>query len=153
VGTLTTLIEGKLVAFDSAPLIYYLEKHPRYLHLSRELFGAIQRQAAIGLTSILTLLEVLVVPLRAGRESVANDNRRVLIHTKGLTLYPVDHAIGERAAKIRADNAWLRTPDALQIATAVEHGAQVIVTNDNRWKRLREIPVVVFDDYLRVTAE
>lgn len=152
-GKLTSLIEGKLVAFDSAPLIYYLEKHPRYLPLSRELFGAIGRQLAVGTTSVLALLEVLVVPLRAGRESLASDYQRVLNHTKGLTLYPVDHAVCERAAKIRADNPWLRTPDALQIATAVEHGGQLIVTNDNRWKRLREIPVVVFDDYLNVATE
>ena len=102
------------------------------------------------MTSILTLLEVLVVPLRAGHESLASDYRRVLNHTKGLTLYPVDHAVCERAAKMRADHPWLRTPDALQIATAVEHGAQIIVTNDNRWKRLKEIPVVVLEDYVTV---
>jgi predicted nucleic acid-binding protein len=153
VAKLTSLIEGKLVAFDSAPLIYYLEKHPRYLPLSRELFGAMASQLTVGLTSVLTLLEVLVVPLRAGAESLANDYRRMLNHTRGLTLYPVDHAVSERAAKMRADNPWLRTPDALQIATALEHGAQLIVTNDNRWKRLREIPVVVFDDYLAVAPE
>jgi predicted nucleic acid-binding protein len=152
VGKLTSLIEGKLVAFDSAPLIYYLEKHPRYLPLSREFFGAIGRQLTVGLTSILTLLEVLVVPLRAGRESLASDYRRVLNHTKGLTLYPVDGAICERAAKMRADHPWLGTPDALQIATAVEHGAQLIVTNDSGWKRLKEIPVVVLQDYLTVGA-
>jgi predicted nucleic acid-binding protein len=150
VGKLTSLIEGKLVAFDSASLIYYLEKHPRYLPLSRELFGAIVRQIAIGMTSILTLLEVPVVPLRAGRESLASDYRRLLSHTRGLTLFPVDQAICERAAKVRADHLWLRTPDALQVATALEHGAHLIVTNDNRWKRLKEIPVVVLADHLAV---
>jgi hypothetical protein len=96
VGKLTSVIEGNLVAFDSAPLIYYLEKHPRYLPLSRELFEAIGRQLAVGMTSILTLLEVLVVPLRAGHESLASDYRRLLNHTKGLTLYPVDGIICER---------------------------------------------------------
>jgi predicted nucleic acid-binding protein len=54
---------------------------------------------------------------------------------------------------MRADHRWLRTPDALQVATAVEHGAHVIVTNDSRWKRLREIAVVVFDDYLTAAPE
>jgi len=150
VGKLTSLIEGKLVAFDSAPLIYYLEEHPRYLPLSRELFGAMAQQQTVGLTSVLTLLEVLVVPLRAGRETLASEYRRILSHSRGLTLFPIDQAICERAAKVRAENAWLRTPDALQIATAIEHGAQVIVTNDRRWKRLKEIPVVVLEDYLAI---
>ena len=149
-GNLTSLIEGKLVAFDSAPLIYYLEEHPRYSAVSNELFDAIREKVVLGLTSILTLMEVLVLPLRAGRGSLANDYRRLLNHTRGLTLFPVDRAICERAAKVRADHSWLRTPDALQVATALEHGAQVIVTNDNRWKRLKEIPVVVLEDYLTV---
>jgi hypothetical protein len=38
VGKLTTLIDGKLVAFDTAPLIYYIEEHPEYLPLADELF-------------------------------------------------------------------------------------------------------------------
>jgi predicted nucleic acid-binding protein len=152
VGKLTSVVEGKLVAFDSAPLIYYLEEHPRYSVLSNELFDAIRENRTVGLTSVLTLMEVLVLPLRAGRKGLANDYRRLLSHTKGLTLFPVDQAISERAAKVRADHSWLRTPDALQVATALEHGAHLIVTNDNRWKRLKEIPVVVLADYLTVGA-
>jgi predicted nucleic acid-binding protein len=148
VGQLSDAIKGKLVAFDSAPLIYYLEEHPRYSALTNELFGAIRENLALGLTSILTLMEVLVLSLRAGRESLANDYRRLLSNTRGLTLFPVDRAICEQGAKVRADHSWLRAPDALQVATALEHGAQVIVTNDNRSKRLKEIPVVVLEDYL-----
>ncbi len=152
-GTLTSLIEGRLVAFDNAPLIYYLEEHPRYTGLSDELFDAIRENRALGLTSVLTLLEVLVLPLRAGRSGLASDYRRVLSQTKGITLFPVDRAVCERAAQMRADHHWLRTPDALQVATAVEHGAHVIVTNDNRWKRLNEIQVIVFEDHLTVAPE
>ena len=63
-GQLTTLITGKLVAFDSAPLIYYIEEHPDYLPLADQLFGAIDSGLARGMTSVLTLQEVLVKPLR-----------------------------------------------------------------------------------------
>jgi hypothetical protein len=31
VGQLASLIAGKLVAFDTGPLIYYIEEHPDYL--------------------------------------------------------------------------------------------------------------------------
>lgn len=147
-GKLTSLIDDKLVAFDTAPLIYYLEEHPRYSPVCNELFDAIREGRTFGLTSILTLAEVLILPLRAGRDSLASDYRRVLSHTRGITLLPVDQAICERAARMRADHLWLRTPDALQVATALEHGANLIVTNDNRWSRLKEIPVVVLEDCL-----
>ena len=39
-GELTNLIAGKLVAFDTAPLIYYIEEHPHYLPIVDELFNA-----------------------------------------------------------------------------------------------------------------
>ena len=55
-GQLTTLITGKLVAFDTAPLIYYIEEHPDYLTLADELFEAFDTGATRGMTSVLTLL-------------------------------------------------------------------------------------------------
>ena len=87
-GTLTSLIEGKLVVFDSAPLIYYLEEHPRYAILSDELFDAVREGRALGLTSVLTLLEVLVLPLRAGRSGLASSYRQTLSQTKGIFPFP-----------------------------------------------------------------
>jgi hypothetical protein len=41
VGQLTSLISGKLVAFDTGPLIYYIEEHPDYLSRADELFSAL----------------------------------------------------------------------------------------------------------------
>ena len=40
-GKLSSLVEGKLIAFDSAPLIYYIEEHPEYLAVADELFDAL----------------------------------------------------------------------------------------------------------------
>jgi hypothetical protein len=52
VGRLTTLIADRTVAFDSAPLIYYIEAHADYLTLADELFDAIDQGQARGLTSV-----------------------------------------------------------------------------------------------------
>ena len=41
-GELTALITGKLVAFDTAPLIYYIEENQEYLPLADDLFSAIE---------------------------------------------------------------------------------------------------------------
>lgn len=100
------------------------------------------------MTSVLTLLEVLVKPLRTGRRDLAGDYRRILCNTRGVAIYAINQSICERAAELRADNIWLRTPDAVQVATALEHGAEVIVTNDERWKRLTQIPIIVMKDYI-----
>lgn len=140
-------MRGKLVAFDSAPLIYFLEDHPQYTEPADELFGSIKERHTSGLTSVISLLEVLVLPLRRGRKDLAEQYRRLLLHTRAVIVVPIDEAVCEVAAQLRASHTWLRTPDALQVATALSRKADLIVTNDDRWKRLTEIQVIVLKDY------
>jgi predicted nucleic acid-binding protein len=149
VGQLTPLIAGKLVAFDTGPLIYYIEEHPDYLSAADELFGALDSGAAQGMTSVLTLQEVLVKPLRESREALAEKYRQVLTRSVNVKLYDVDQSICETAARLRAKYIWLRTPDALQLATAIRHHAQIVVTNDDRWRLVSEVVVFVLKDFAR----
>ena len=71
-GRLTATITGKFLAFDSSPLIYYIEQHPQYSPISDDLFDANHRGNARAMTSVLTLLEVLVQPLRSARLDLAH---------------------------------------------------------------------------------
>ncbi|WP_404987325.1 type II toxin-antitoxin system VapC family toxin [Candidatus Hadarchaeum sp.] len=57
----------------------------------------------------------------------------------------MDAAIAERAADLRA-RYGLRTPDALQVATALHAGATAFLTNDARLKAVRELEVVLLDE-------
>jgi predicted nucleic acid-binding protein len=139
---------GKVVAFDTAPLIYYLEEHPEYISLADELFETINRREARGLTSILTLLKIMVKPLREGKDDIADSYRRILNNAANLSLYEMNKAVCVRAARLRAAYDWMRTPDAIQLATALEYGAEIVVTNDGKWKRISELTVLVLKDYL-----
>jgi predicted nucleic acid-binding protein len=146
---LTPLIAGKLVAFDTGPLIYYIEEQPDYLSAADELFGALDSGIAEGMTSVLTLQEVLVKPLRENREDLAEKYRQVLTNSANVSLYDVDQSICETAARLRAKYTWLRTPDALQLATAIRHEAEIVVTNDDRWRLVSEMVVIVLNDFLK----
>jgi predicted nucleic acid-binding protein len=42
----------------------------------------------------------------------------------------------------------IRLPEALQIATALQAGASLFVTNDARLRRVTDVRVLVLDDYL-----
>jgi predicted nucleic acid-binding protein len=101
------------------------------------------------MTSVLTLQEVLVKPLREGQDELAEKYRQVLTNSVNVKLYEVDQLICETAARLRAKHTWLRTPDALQIATAIRHGAEIIVTNDDGWRRVSEIVVFVLQDFAK----
>lgn len=148
-GRLTTTVTGKFLAFDTSPLIYYIEQHPQYSPITDDLFDAIHRGNTRAMTSVLTLLEVLVQPLRSARLDLAHECRRILTASTGISLFPIDADICELSAKLRSSYHWIRTPDAIQVATALQNGAELIVTNDERWRELKEIQVVVLKDFLK----
>ena len=148
-GRLTAAITGKFLAFDTSPLIYYIEQHPQYSPITDDLFDTIHRGNARAMTSVLTLLEVLVQPLRSSRIDLAQEYRGILTRSTGISLFPLDADVCELSAKLRSNYHWIRTPDAIQVATALRHGAELIVTNDERWQRLTEIQVVILKDFLK----
>ena len=122
-------LENQVVAIDTAPLIYFVEDNAVYAPLLRPFFEAIDRGELRAVTSTVTLLEVLVHPLRLKMPELAQQYRDILLHADGLSTVPVTAAIAERAARLRAEHN-LRTPDAIQIATAIEAGASHVLTND-----------------------
>jgi predicted nucleic acid-binding protein len=48
-------------------------------------------------------------------------------------VHPVDRAVAERAAELRAARTSLRLPDALILATADLRKADVVITGDRHW--------------------
>ena len=49
------------------------------------------------------------------------------------------------AAEVRARHG-LRTPDAIMLATAVESGATLAITNDAAWRKVTGIEVLLLGD-------
>jgi predicted nucleic acid-binding protein len=136
-------LRGAVVGLDTAPLIYFIEESPEYLHIVRPFFRALDAGELRVVTSALTLTEVLVHPLRRGDSALANQYRRVLLRAKHLDTVVVSHTIAELAAELRSTHG-LRTPDAIQLATALASGASSFLTNDARLQlSVRSINIVV----------
>ncbi|MYC28631.1 MAG: PIN domain-containing protein [Chloroflexi bacterium] len=139
-------LRDKLVAFDTAPLIYYMEEKEPFVGIVAPFFNGIGSGHFQTLTSILTLEEVLVVPFRVGRRDLVESYRNIILDSEGLTVWPVNQQIAEEAALIRATHPRIRTPDALQMATAVVAGAQHFLTNDRALPNLPGLQLLVVDD-------
>ncbi len=60
---------------------------------------------------------------------------------------PVDESCAERASDLRAAYG-VKPPDALQVGTALANHATGFVTNDERLKRIRDLEVMVLDDFV-----
>ena len=113
----------------------------------RTIFIEISSGNIEAITSTITLLEVLVLPFRTGKEDLAEKYREILLSSEGLTTFEIQHDISELAAQLRAKYS-IRTPDAIQIAVGVRNGASKFLTNDPGLKKISEIKVCVLDDYL-----
>ena len=137
-------LHGQVVGLDTAPLIYYIESNPSYLPVVDPFFAAVAR-GLIGLvTSTITLVEVLTLPLRKGDGVLAARYKQMLLSTQGLSMFPVSAEIAEAAARLRAASS-LRTPDAIQIATSRIMGAGAFLTNDMRLEAVTDLQVLVLD--------
>lgn len=137
---------------DTAPIIYYIEENPKYLPVVDKIFSQLSGagNSLYALSSIISLTEVLPHPLRQNKLELAQRYRDFLLHSRNFILFPVDATIAERAAEIRAQYQY-RTPDAIQLATGLEHNATLFITNDKRLKSFSELTVIVLDDFLDQT--
>jgi predicted nucleic acid-binding protein len=132
------------IALDTSVFIYYLEANPSYVDLAGEVFTWLERSPNSAVTSTITMTELLVHPYRAANEPLVNQYYGLLSIFPNLEWVAPDLAIADTAARIRA-HYRLRTPDALQVATAIRGGAVAILTNDSDMARVPEIEVGVLD--------
>jgi predicted nucleic acid-binding protein len=137
-------LRGRTVGLDNAPFIYLIEEHPKYLPLVEPFFQALDRGEIRVVTSTVTLLELLVHPLRKRNVELAALYRTVLLNAAGLETLPVTAVIAEQAAAIRAEFG-LPAPDAIQIATAISASATEFVTNDRAIPAVRPLRLIQLD--------
>src|SRR5579864_1767218 len=132
-------LRGKVIGLDTAPFIYYIELHDSYADLVFPFFEAVGRGEIRIVTSIVTLVETLIQPLRQSDAILAKQYRDILFRTKNLNTIMLSRSIAEEAARLRALHNF-NIPDAVQIATSVKNSAAVFLTNDRQLQRASAIP-------------
>ncbi len=137
-------LRGSVVGFDTMSLIYFIEEHPTYSKVIDPFFEAIERGEFTVTTSMITLLEVLVHPIRSGDTNLAQRYRDILFNMDGLSIVPLEQPIAEEAARLRAFHN-IRTPDSIQMATAITGGASFFLTNDTHLPSLPGLKTLILD--------
>jgi predicted nucleic acid-binding protein len=151
VGALTLPASGK-VYLDANGFIYYtVESIEPYRALLDMVWQAARAGQIKVITSGLTLLEVLVMPLKVGNAAVAATFRSVVLKSPDVQAAPITRAVLEAAARLRA-TVGLKTPDAIHAATALRAGAALFITNDSAFRRVPGLAVVVLSDLDLPTA-
>ena len=93
-------LAGRMVAIDTAPFIYLIEAHPKYLAVVEQFFVALDHGDFQAVTSTLTLLEVLVQPLRKSDVPLADRYRDILLRSPNLLVVPLTAEIAEQSSII-----------------------------------------------------
>ena len=138
-------LKGRVVALDTAPLIYFIEDHPDYGSIVDPFFEALDRRELRVITSMLTLLEVMVAPIKRNDPQLAAKYRKLLLKTRDLSTITLTQSIAEEAARVRAVYN-LFTADAIHVATALNARAPFFLTNDKRLSSVSGVKVLVVSD-------
>jgi predicted nucleic acid-binding protein len=124
-----------------------LEANPKYLAYTEPIFSWLERPESQAVTSIITMTELLVLPYREGDQQRADEFYGLLSTFPNLDWIAPNLVIADLAARIRALHR-LRTPDALQAATAVHAQATGLITNDPVFERVEGFETLVLDHLL-----
>ena len=139
------LLKGYKIGVDTSPLIYFAEANTDYKPVIKPFFAAMGHSKFAVVTSTITLVEVLVHPIRNNDTDLIQKYRDLLSKTRGLKTIWLSPAIAEEAAKLRASYT-IRTPDSIQMATAIVEKASFFLTNDKQLPSLPNLKILLLDD-------
>lgn len=146
----TALAPGSLICLDTNCLLYYFEDSMPWAESLRPVFEAKDGGLVSLCTSSLTLAELLA------RVDPSDQTAMLSAIRQYFDLVPVDDKIGIQAARIRqASNVNniasppVKTPDAVEMATASETHSILFITND---EQLTRMPQTVKALYLKELA-
>jgi predicted nucleic acid-binding protein len=115
---------------DANVFIYAIEGSAEVSNPLHELFGLLRSRNGAGVTSELTLAEVLPKANSAQRRNYLD----LLIRSRIFDLHPVSREILIETAEYRKFALTPKLPDAIHLVTAIRAGCRTILSADSRLK-------------------
>ncbi len=141
-------LQGKrMVLIDTAPLIYFIEKHSKYFSIVENIFRKADRNEITLIFTPVTLAECLVLPIKKNLEDLKKKYMECMTIGKGSFFVLMDQSTSIKTGEIRAKYNFT-LGDAMQIACAIETRCDCMISNDLELKRTTEIEVLVLDEFL-----
>lgn len=137
---------NSIVYVDTAIVIYSMERFPDYFPLLEPMWRQLQTSEIQVITSELTLLETLVMPLQNRNTDLIDRYERMLLSSE-ISLISINQSILKQAANLRSTTN-LKTPDAIHAATAINQNCKIFLTNDAGLRNIPVPSVIVLKDLL-----
>ena len=132
------LSKHSIIGLDTSIFIYHFETNEQFVHLTTAILNGVQSGKWSCVTSVITLMEINVLPWRLEQNTVAQTYETLLVSFPNLRILDVNRNIARKAAQLRAEFN-LKPADALHIATSIIGGATAWISNDKTHTRVSDI--------------
>ncbi|MDO9536602.1 MAG: PIN domain-containing protein [Bacillota bacterium] len=128
--------------------MYVIEhkKYPIQADHAGKILQLVENGELMGITSVVNIMELLVLPEKEGRKDLFNKYMLLLKGFPNLKISDINQEIAELAAKLRGkylrENKKLLSIDALCIATSILNNATAFVSNDLHLSFIRELEII-----------
>jgi predicted nucleic acid-binding protein len=130
-----------IVFLDTNVVIYAVESHAVKGVTAQTRIAAAQAAGDTFMISDLVRMECLVLPIRTSN-TVVQAQFQAFFSQPDVQVVAISAAVCDRAARIRATYNF-KPMDSLQLAAAVEHGADIFLTADARLAPFTDLTVEV----------
>ncbi len=103
---------------------------------------AIEEGNIEGVTSEITIAEVLVKPIETGNAGFVEAYQQMIVPGANFQVLPIARDILVDAAELRARRKSVRLPDAIHIATALKSSCTYMVSDDQRLHSIERMKIL-----------
>ncbi len=138
------IIQAGKIHLDTMIFIYLLEGNKKYIDLVKPIFKLSEKKQVKIVTSIISYIETLSSP------KLSDDQKTFYsqFFTQAVNIFikNVNYEIADQTTILRRKYN-LKTPDAIQIATALTAKANLFISNDTVFNKIEEIPTINLKKY------
>jgi len=136
---------AKTAYVDANVIIYLLEHNEEFGEKTLNLFEFGEDHGITFITSEIGMAECLFGAHKMGSDQLVKQYEKFFYEIAAVRLLPVEREILETTARIGAKQR-LKFVDAIHVASALEFGCDVFITNDTGIKSMDRLPVVLIAD-------
>ncbi|MCF6344689.1 MAG: type II toxin-antitoxin system VapC family toxin [Devosiaceae bacterium] len=142
---LRKILKGRNVYFDTNIFIYILEGSEEYASQIESIHMAIKSREFSIVTSEIIFTEILPLHVKQDAQEKIKLSIDFLSEVGAFKLVAADRDICIQAGFLRG-KIGMKTPDALHVATAMQEGCDVFLTNDSKIKTPVGIDLVLISE-------
>lgn len=142
------LLEYKKTGLDSMCFLYQFADHQEFGPLTHLVFQLLEENKIQAVTSVITIVETFIQVEKSSDQLLILEYEKFYAGLPNFEIVELNWPQARLAAKLRAKYSFLKTPDAIQIASVLLKGSTVFITNDRKLLKVNEIKVLLLGNFI-----